>query len=329
MVISKIVILRALHLGDLLCTVPAFRALRKAFPAAHISLAGLPWAADFVKRFDVYLDEWIHFPGYPGLPEQPVDDARVAAFTEEMKARKFDLALQMQGNGSIVNDMMEHWDAVITAGFREQQDNISDPRRFLVYPDKINEIHRHLQLLHFLGIPPAGEELEFPLLEEDVTAFRQLALPFESKHYICIHPGSRDAGRQWPPACFAALADQYAAEGYGIVITGTAAETELADHVQSRMRYPALHLAGKTTLGSMAILIKEAKALFSNCTGVSHLAAAMKTPSVIINMDGEPERWAPLNTQLHYLTDWRKQPDYNLVKDKADLALASGLATTF
>jgi ADP-heptose:LPS heptosyltransferase len=192
-----------------------------------------------------------------------------------------------------------------------------------VYPDKINEIHRHLQLLNFLGIPAAGDELEFPLLEEDITAFRQLAFPFEGKRYICIHPGSRDVNRQWPPACFAALADQYAAEGYNIVITGTAAEIPLADEVQNRMRNPALHLAGKTTLGSMAILIAGAKALFSNCTGVSHLAAAMKTPSVIINMDGEPERWAPLNTQLHHLIDWQKQPDHNLVKDKADLALAS------
>jgi ADP-heptose:LPS heptosyltransferase len=177
--------------------------------------------------------------------------------------------------------------------------------------------------MNFLGVPLAGDELEFPLIEEDITAFRELALPFERKTFICIHPGSKDNRRQWPPAAFAALADQYAAEGYRIGITGTEAEKMLADHVQKRMYHPAVNLAGKTTLGSMAMLIKEAKALFSNCTGVSHLAAAMKTPSVIISMDGEPGRWAPLNKKLHYMIDWLKRPDYDLVKEKAALAMAS------
>lgn len=80
-----IVIFRALKLGDLLCTVPAFRALRKAFPQARISLLGLPWSASFAERYYCYIDDFIHFPGYPGLPEQPVHIEAINSFFYDMK----------------------------------------------------------------------------------------------------------------------------------------------------------------------------------------------------------------------------------------------------
>src|SRR5215468_5686130 len=80
---KNIVILRALQLGDLLCSVPAFRALRAAFPNANITLVGLPWAVMFVERFSAYLNDFVEFPGFPGFPEQRPNIAEFPYFLIE------------------------------------------------------------------------------------------------------------------------------------------------------------------------------------------------------------------------------------------------------
>lgn len=306
--IEKIAVFRALQLGDLLNAIPAIRALRKAYPDAEMVLLGLPWAADFVRRFDRYFDRFIHFPGYPGLPEQPYDAEAFVAFLEEMRAENFDLLFQMQGNGTIVNGLLAQFGASRLAGFQNDESRMDD-RWFVEYPEDVHEIRRHLTLMAHLGIPLDGEELEFPLTEKDAHDFDKLQLALGRRSYVCIHPGSRGAWRQWPPAYFALLGDLCAEKGFTLVVTGTAKESDITRELIKRLHYPAIDLTGRTTLGAMGMLIRDTALLISNCTGVSHVAAALHSPSLIISMDGEPHRWAPLDHSIHRTIDWTRHPD--------------------
>jgi ADP-heptose:LPS heptosyltransferase len=65
----------------------------------------------------------------------------------------------------------------------------------------------------------------------------------------------------------------------------------------------------------MTVLIKNAFAVLSNCTGVSHIASALNTPGVIISMDGEPERWGPQQKDILYTHDWLREPDFQKIKE--------------
>lgn len=304
---QKIAVFRALQLGDMLCVIPAIRALRKAYPDAEITLLGLPWAGSFVQRFYHYFDRFIHFPGYPGLPEQEYDEPAFRHFLEEMQAEAFDLLLQMQGNGTIVNELLPTFNAVNLAGFHNKDSRMDSPL-FLDYPEYIHEIERHCALMQHLGIPATDKELEFPLLPQDYHELARMALPLRPGRYVCVHPGSRGSWRQWPPQYFALLADHCAEKGLDLIITGTAAEKDITREVIKCLHHPAIDLTGRTSLGALGALLKDAFMLIANCTGVSHMAAALHTPSVIISMDGEPYRWAPLNKHLHKTIDWTAHP---------------------
>src|SRR5437867_3320138 len=65
--VRRALIFRALKLGDMLCTIPALRAIRKGLPDAEIVVAGLPCMPPLMERYSAYVDGFRSFPGYPGL----------------------------------------------------------------------------------------------------------------------------------------------------------------------------------------------------------------------------------------------------------------------
>jgi ADP-heptose:LPS heptosyltransferase len=298
---QRIVIFRALQLGDLLCAVPALRALRAAFPQADISLVGLPWAQEFVTRFARYLDGFIEFPGYPGLPERPQQLARIPEFLSTIQHGNFDVAIQLHGSGTLSNPIVSLFGARLTGGFYRPGEYCPDEQNFLPYPDSEPEVRCLLRLMEFLGIPEQGEELEFPLMVADHQAFALLADTYKLQPgtYVCIHPGARLLSRRWEPKRFAVVADGLAAQGLQVVLTGAAGEWELCHQVVQGMRSPAVNLAGKTSLGTLGVLLTGACLLVSNDTGISHVAAALQTPSVVVASGSDPRRWAPLDQERH------------------------------
>jgi ADP-heptose:LPS heptosyltransferase len=309
--VKSIAIFRALQLGDLLCAVPAFRAIREAYPAAQITLITLPGSKSIFDRFSAYFDHFLAFPGYHGLPEQDFTLAELEAFQSYVQQKKFDLAIQMQGNGSIVNDMMSNWSAKYVAGFCPHPSQ--ETPLFLTYPNTGHESFRHLALIKHLGIPVRDPEMSFPISDLDYAYFNKLEMNLEVGKYICIHAGSRGSWRQWPTKYFAALGSYCQEKGFQMVLTGTAEELPIVNEVVSLMDKPPLIAAGRTSLGQLAVLLDKCHLLISNCTGVSHIAAGIKKQSIVISMDGEPERWAPVNRTLHRTIDWTRTPDYELV----------------
>ena len=141
---------------------------------------------------------------------------------------------------------------------------------------------------------------------------------------VALHPGAKDPSRRWPPDHFAALGDALALRyGARLLLTGTAGERSLTAAIGATLQAPALDLAGVTDLGTFAALIARCDLLVTNDTGASHLAAAARTPSVVLFGPSRPSRWAPLDRDRHLVVD---AADFDLTGDLSSLPTAPVLA---
>jgi ADP-heptose:LPS heptosyltransferase len=259
-----------------------------------VALLTYPEMAPVVERLAPWIDELVPFPGYPGIPERPRRAELLPGFLARMRARGFDLAIQMYGAPPVLTRLTEALGARRTAGFFDPRRIEADPRRHLPYPWHEHEIRRHLRLLELLGAPSRGEELELPVRHEDEAEWQELREAVRSGDgpYACLHPGATSPSRRWPPARFAEVGDALAGRGLRVVLTGTREEAPLTRAVADRMRAPTVDVAGRTRLGAFAAALRGAVLLVGNDTGAAHLAAAVATRSVTVFLSGDPRRWA-------------------------------------
>lgn len=298
--IDHVLVFRALMLGDLLCTVPALRALRAGLPHASITLVGLPWAQALVQRLRC-VDEFVAFTGH-GLPEARGDAGPLQALFPSMRARHIDLAIQLHGSGEATNALVAKFGARHLAGFASAHawTPPQDAEHFLRWPGEGNEIERLLALTDHLGFARRGTHLEFPLTDSDRTSLARVwPCAANGAAYVCVHAGAQLESRRWGAQRFARVADAIAADGRIIVLTGTADETGLVAQVAQHMRAPAVNLCGKTSLWTLGVLVEHAAGVVCNDTGISHIAAALRTPSVVVSCGADSHRWAPLDRHRH------------------------------
>ncbi len=321
-----VLVMRALPgLGDLLCATPALRALRVALPQARITLLGLPESRGLVARYPHLVDEFLDFPGFPGLPEASTNVMALPGFLRAVQGR-FDLALQMHGNGTVSNILVQLLGARRAAGFHAPALPCPDPASFAPYPQDQPEPLVWLALLRFLGVPAQGQQLEFPLGpgdEAELAAVLQEAGIAADARLALLHVGASELQRRLGPDLLARIADGLALRGFQVVLTGNGDERPVASAVQALASRRPTDLSGRSSVGALAALVRRAQLVVTGDTGVSHLASALRTPSVVVFLASDVRRWAPLDRTRHHVLDFSATPpSSDAILAEADAVLA-------
>ena len=277
------------HMGDVLMTTPALRALKQQHPRRRLTLLassnGFEAAhaipeVDDVIRYDA--------PWHKNAPLRDASDDY--AILKTLVDRRFDAAVVftvysqnplpsvllcfLAGIPLRLAHCRENPYQLLTHWVQE-----SEPQQRVRH-----EVQRQLDLVATVGCETPNQRLSFrvpPIAGVRVTkALEQIGVDLKSP-WLVIHPGATALSRRYPPQQFAAVARRLARDlNYQVVFTGALTEHGLVEQIRCDMGLQSYSLAGKLNLVELAALLSMSCVLICNNTGPAHLAAAVGTPVV-------------------------------------------------
>jgi ADP-heptose:LPS heptosyltransferase len=287
-------VLRALGLGDLLVAVPALRGLRSAHPGDRLVLAApapLAPLTALIGAVDAV------------LPATGLDSPLPARLSPPPS-----LAVNLHGAGpQSTRALLALKPDRVWAYAHPELPEVDGPR----WRDREHERLRWCRLLAAYGVGADPDDLDLAVPDE----------PPPVAGAVVVHPGAAYGSRRWPAGRFAAVAAALRRAGHRVVVTGSAAERELATGVAVRAGLPpAAVLAGRTGLLELAALIAAARLVLCGDTGVAHLATGYRTPSVLLFGPTPPAEWGPPDREGQVVL-WKGSGPGETFADSPDPAL--------
>jgi heptosyltransferase-2 len=256
--------------GDVVLSLPALRDVRRAFPAARLTVLARPWVADL----------------YRGLPE--VDEVAESRGSRADVARvrgAFDLAVLLPNSFGAA---FVPW----AAGTAERWGYATDGRALLLtraarVPASVrgrSQVYYYRAMLAGVGLDTtAPPDASYPCPDDWRERGRELLGAGEGP-WLGLNPGAfYGTAKRWLPERFAAVGDLVAARtGATVVLVGGPQERGLAERIAAQMTAPARVLTGQTSLPELVGVLANLRGFVTNDSGPMHLAAALGVPQVAV-----------------------------------------------
>jgi heptosyltransferase-1 len=282
--ISRLLVVRLGSLGDVIHTLPAVAALRRAYPGAHID-----WLVDRVHRELLDLVPVISST----IPLRKPTGGGWREALRELRVRRYDVAVDFQGliKSAVIARLSG---ATRVIGF--DRGSAREAMASLLYSDRVpagdatHVVDKNLRLAGTLGA--RTDVREFPLMPVPSAALD--AMRASGIHdYALLNCGAAWPNKRWPVDRFGRLA-AWLFERYQLrsVVLWGPGESALAEEVV-RVSQGTAVMAPPTTLTDLVAVAHHATLMVSGDTGPTHVAAALGTPVVGLFGPTDPARNGP------------------------------------
>jgi ADP-heptose:LPS heptosyltransferase len=261
------------NLGDIILTTPVFQALSAAFPEAEIDVVTGP-AGSAIFRGHPSLRDIILTNRHRSLPGR-------MALVKELRKKRYDMAVDLK------NTLMPF---VVGARYKSTG--------FLLKRDRKRVLHKkdeHLLKLHSWGIDEIGGDFYIPVTKEDIKTAEVLLAGSAGKIAV-VCPGAKSHLKRWGYKDFAGLCDRLAGElECSILIAGNADDRDTVDRFLSFVKVPVKDICGKTTIGTLAEIMRRASLVVTNDSAPLHVASAVNAPTLAIFGPSDERKYGPLS----------------------------------
>ncbi len=273
---GRILVVRGGAIGDFILTLPVLAALRRQFPAAHIEVLGYPHIVQLAVE--------------GGL----VNDAR------SIDARP--LAEFFSRNGELAPELVDYFsDFDLIISYLYDPDHIfktnvarCGPAQIIQGPHRPNDKQPtpasvvYLQPLERLAI-----------FDADPVPRLDFRVPVDGEQTIALHPGSGSPRKNWPEARWANLIQLLLQETEAnLLISGGEAEGEILQRLAAALPPTRVRVARNLPLPDLARAMQKCHLFIGHDSGISHLAAAVGLPTVVLWGHTAEAVWRPPGSKV-------------------------------
>ena len=290
--VRRVLVVRLRSIGDTVLATPSLYALRRFLPDARIDLLLEDWVAPLVEGLEE-VDRVVRV-------ERKSPTGRLAA-ARLLRAEHYDVAYNLHG-GSTAALLTWASGARQRVGYasyrhaRLQNHDAPHPSE-LWGQEQTHSAEQQLGLLGWTGVPvtdrPASRlPVTAEAAERVARRLRRVGLGDESRHFALIHPAAAFATKTWAAANFARVAERLGSRGISSVAVVGPGERAVADEFVREARIPVVAF-DDLSLPELTALAARAALFVGNDSGVAHMAAAVRLPSVVVFGSSNVAHWRP------------------------------------
>ena len=300
---ARILVKEVNWLGDVVMSLPALRAIRRAWPDAHLAVLIKKELASFFDGAR-WIDEVIPYSVGRGLSGF-FDRRRIVG---EIRSRRFDLGVSFPNS-------FESALWLTMAGVRRRAGFVADARGAMLTlkasppPEAVtgHQANYWLAMVRATGVAD-GRADEFAIdvhgpsrqrMREWLAANRKRP---ECPVFAIAPAAAYGPAKEWPAERYGALIDLLARrEDAEIVLVGAPSERAKCEEVAAASSPGAMIAAGHTSIGELIALLSLCDGFIGNDSGCMHLAGALGIPTVAIFGSTNPARTGPMGPKTRVI----------------------------
>ena len=284
---KRILLIRGGAIGDFVLTLPAIKLMRDRFPESHLEILGYKHIIALAEN-----------RGYANATRS-IEYAALASFF----ARNADLPSELA-------DYFARFDLIVSYLFDpdaifERNLKRCGVENFIIGPAKIaaNGIHAAQQLMQPMAeLGLSSTDLAACLYPTEADRiFAQEFLGDVDAPLVAIHPGSGGENKNWPIDRWIELINSLDPE-FGFLLVSGEADKERTVRLHSSTVEKRVLLASQLPLPHLAAILGRCRLFIGHDSGISHIAAAVGTPNLLLFGPTDPRIWSPIGEHVRVLS---------------------------